>query len=546
MRKLKVRLLSHFSMIFILATAVGTFMLTIDNMYLFHSSLAELLEFNIPAVVAGDFIILILLLCVAAFFLRNYENKRDLQQSLIRLPERMFGALLLISFALSCLYHYADIVFNGGSLTELTVRDLWMLSKNFVSEISIALIIGTLQFALSRRVIRPYIVGLGPIEQSQAASSSFVRPLLIATLSFFFVTGYVSIEYLMINQTGNIDFNALLIIAGMRFGFGVVIFYILIVEMRGDLHTVLASIRGLLQGASSVMHKPIPVVSGDELGGLTEAFNILQRKMAQDYEEVQQELKLAFNVQQKLLPQTYRLHEGFEIAAVSIPSKEVGGDLFDIAELKDGGFAVMIGDVSGKGIPAAMLMSAALVLFRSELRKGGTPGEVLTRLNALFAGTLQGTMYITMGIGMWHHATSTWHYASAGHISPYLLSAGKRLETLSVCSLPLGIDAEETYEDLFCELRSGDRLLLYSDGVVETGTDEGEMFGFERFEKMIEGLPQSENVRDDLGRLMDCLPKSQDSRYDDDRTVMLIRCSESQETMSDVLARPLAEIAVGR
>ncbi|WP_274365982.1 PP2C family protein-serine/threonine phosphatase [Paenibacillus thermotolerans] len=547
MPKFKTRLLFRFAMIFTLAAAVGTLMLTINNMFLHGSSLAGLLRFNIPAILAGDFIILILLLLYASYQLRRIKDKRDLQARFIRLPAQSFGALIVISVVFSCIFHYLQYSFYGIALSDLTPRDLELLAKSFVAEISIALVIGTLQYALFRRAARPFLVELA-ISELPASSRGFViRPLLVASLSLFFIAGSMSMEYLVLSREDSIGLEALFVVAGMRCLFGGLIFYLLIKEIQGDLRTLFSGIRGLLEGEKKALHNPIPVFSSDELGRLTEQFNRLQTKIANGYREMEQELQLAYNVQQKLLPRTYRLHGDLEAAAVSLPSKEVGGDLYDIVDLNEGGIAVMVGDVSGKGIPAAMLMSASIALFRTELRRGGTPGEVLTRMNGILTETLQGTMmYVTMSIGIWHPASASWQYASAGHVAPYRLTEGGRLEQLPVASLPLGIDPDEEYRDQACVLQAGDRLLMYSDGIMETTAANGELIGFEGFERELVALPSDVDVREQLSQLMNRLKGQADSKYDDDRTIVLVRYASGAASRSKLTDRPFAEAAAGR
>jgi serine phosphatase RsbU (regulator of sigma subunit) len=545
MRKMKVRLLVRLSLIYTFAALVGTTLLTVNNVFLNHSTLLKLLQFNIPAVLTGNLIILVLLLILSGFWIRRVRNKTDLQMKLTKLPGRMFIGLLLISAAFSCIYHVLQFAFYDKSFTDVSARDIQVLIKNLISEQTIALIIGTLQYALSRRAVRPYVIRLGAKTFVPARSASFVIPMTVASLSCFFITSSAGIEYLIWNPTGEIDLGALAITVGVRFGFAVVVFYLLVVEMRGDLRAVLSSIKALVRGGAAKTHRPIPVVCNDELGRLTESFNGLQERMASAYEEVRQELQLAYNIQQKLLPHTHQLRDSYEIAAVSIPSREVGGDIFDIVEQGDGGVAIMVGDVSGKGMAASMLMTASLALFRKEIRKGGNPGDVLTRLNAQFAGTLQGNLYITMGVGIWEPEKAMWHYASAGHLFPYL-RRGEEVQEITVKgALPLGIDADEVYEQVSVNLQAGDQLLLYTDGIVEMEADEGGMFGFERLEDAMRMLPKSADARVQLKELMGRLPPSRGSRSDDDRTMLIVRLTETTKAVRHRHGKPAADLIAG-
>jgi len=523
MRKLKIRLLAKLAAIFALATAVGTVLLTVDNVYLNQIPFRNLLVFNIPAILTGDFLILLLLTTLSYRWLGDGDDARVFRIRLMRLPGRMLAALLLISAAFSVLYHYSYFLFHGVPIAELTAADWGSLAKSFVSEQTIALVIGTLQYALSRRAVRPYILALGPEEARPAALVSFVAAMSVATLSCFFIVSTVGYEYLSANDVGRVDIGAIGISAAVRVAFGAAVFYLLILEMRADVRTVLTEVKALLRDGDAHAHRPIPVVSGDELGELAESFNRLQRHMGKAYEETKQELRLAYQVQRNLLPDAERSREGLELAATSTPSRDVGGDLFDIVERPDGGLAVMIGDVSGKGMAASMLMTATLALFRKEARTSASPSALMRRLNALITESLQGRMYVTMGVGFWEPTRAEWLYASAGHVSPLSVRGGKAEEARALPSLPLGIDPDVSFAETTARFAPGDLLLLYTDGIVEAETEDGDLFGFDRLERLLEQLPAATTAGEALRRLTEALPPAGTGRYDDDRTLLLLR-----------------------
>ena len=523
MRKLKLRLLAKLSAIFALAVTVGTVMLTVDNVFLYGISLRKLLEFNIPAIVVGDLLILVILLALSSRWIGAGDDPRDLRVRLMRLPGRMLAGLLLISVAFSAIYDYVRFQVNDVSFKELTPADYAELANSFVSEMTIALVIGMMQYALTRRAVRPVLRSLGREEARPAKLRSLVVPMIAATFGCFFVVSTVGYEYLLGASQRPIAIGAVAAAAAIRLLFSMGVFYLLIAEMRRDVRTVRAEVKALERGGGASAHRPIPVLSGDELGELTEAFNRLQRHMGRAYEETRQELRLAYQVQKSLLPAAARSRGGIELAALSKPSREVGGDLFDIVDRPDGGLVVMIGDVSGKGVSASMLMTATLALFRREARTNGSPAALLQRLNGLVAETLQGRMYVTMGIGSWEPASSEWRYASAGHVTPMLVRRGKAEEYPAMPSLPLGIDLEEEYEETVARLLEGDALLLYTDGIVEAPAEDGGLFGFERLERALERLPETGSASEALRLLIERLPPEGEGRFDDDRTMVLLK-----------------------
>ncbi|WP_309120750.1 PP2C family protein-serine/threonine phosphatase [Paenibacillus sp.] len=523
MRKLKLRLLTKLAAVFALAVAVGTTMLTVDNVFLNHIPLRRLLEFNIPAILAGDLFILIVLSVFSYRWIGSGDDPEDLRLRLMRLPGKMLSGLLLLSIALSALYDVASIRRRGGSVLELTASDWADLAGSFVSEMTVALVIGTLQYALSRRAVRPVLLSLGTKESRPAPLASLLLPMSVATLSCFFVVSTAGFEYLSGTSHRPIEIGNIAVAAAIRLAFGMTVFYLLVAEIRQDIRTASAEVKALQQGGGASAHRPIPVVSGDEFGELAEAFNRLQRHMGRSYEETRQELRLAYQVQKSLLPAAARSRGGLELAALSAPSREVGGDLFDIVERPDGGLVVMIGDVSGKGVSASMLMTATLALFRKEARAADSPAELLRRLNMAIAETLQGRMYVTMGVGFWDAASSSWRYASAGHVSPLLVRGRRAEEAKALPSLPLGIDAEEDYAETIERLEAGDALLLYTDGIVEATAEDGELFGFARLERALERISEGGSAEQALRRLIELLPPPGQGAYDDDRTLLLLR-----------------------
>lgn len=569
MRKMKLRLLARLAAVFALAVFVGTIMLTLDNVLLNRIPLRKLLAFNIPAVLAGDLLILAILSAFAYWWLGRGDDLRGLRLRIMRLPGTMLAALLILSVAFSALFHSVSNRIDGTSFREYDAAAWSGLAHSFVSEMTIALIIGTLQFALSRRAVRSVLASLGLATERPAALPGLAVPVGAAVAGCFFIVSTVGYKYLAGASGGPIDIGAITAAASIRLVFCAAVFYLLVAEIRRDLRTVLTEVRALLRDGSDQAHRPIPVLSGDELGELAEAFNQLQRHLGQSFEETKQELRLAYQVQRSMLPAADRRMGPLTLAALSEPSREVGGDLFDVIERGDGILVVMIGDASGKGMAASMVMAGALGLFRKEARRCDSPGSLLGRLNEQLTETLQGRMYVTMGVGFWDPAVSEWRYASAGHLSPLLVRRGMAEEWAIQTALPLGIDSGVTYEETSLHFEKDDFLLLYTDGIIEAPMADGELFGFERLERALErsldrvseqstGLdserppsqapdrerPQAADqgrgrvqatdvvrertlrqdaVRESLLRLVHLLPPASEERYADDRTLLLLR-----------------------
>jgi len=519
-RKWRSRLLLRLTGIFGVSVAIGTLMVTFNNIFLHHIPFRDLLSFNLPAMLAGDVVICAVLLTFAGCRLRAARTPRQIQERLTRLPFELFVALMIVAALLSVGYHTSWYFAHGIALSEVT-RDDWISDAGaFVTEQQIALVLCVLQYALSRRAVRPVLQRLGRPDLP-GKPSGVTKPLIAAYIGCSLIVSSVVPDYIVTNEGSTVEYARLAAITGLHFLYGVAVFLMLSSEIRGDLRVVAHGIRTLAEGSRSTIHGPIPVATRDEMGELAEAFNALQRRTADKYEALRQELTLAYRVQRRLLRDTSRRVGEFRVAAVSVPCKEVGGDLFDMAETDDGRLAVMIGDVSGKGLPAALLMTAAVTVFRAELRRGGGPAELLSRMNAHFVPVLQGTMYITIAIGVWDAAGGRMRYASAGHVSPYRL-APEGVEAIDCGSLPIGIDPETSYRERTIALRRGDRLIMYTDGAVECDNGDGTLFGFERFERALSELPARTAPEKQVQWLLERLPNAESRRWDDDLTIMVV------------------------
>ncbi len=187
-----------------------------------------------------------------------------------------------------------------------------------------------------------------------------------------------------------------------------------------------------------------------------------------------QELKQAQEVQQVLIPEAIPAVPGFAIQSVYQPAGQVGGDFFQILPAKDGGVLVCIGDVSGKGMPAAMTVSLLVGTLRTLAHYSQSPGEILAAMNQRMLGRSRGGFTTCLVLVAAPDGTVT--IANAGHIPPYL--NGKELTLES--GIPLGIAAGAAYAETTFHQKEDDQIALVTDGVVEARAASGELFGFER------------------------------------------------------------------
>jgi sigma-B regulation protein RsbU (phosphoserine phosphatase) len=224
---------------------------------------------------------------------------------------------------------------------------------------------------------------------------------------------------------------------------------------------------------------PIPIYIGQIdslLFVLSIAAVLLHRfhKTTREKERAHAELEAARGMQEVMLPQHIGLTPGFAIETVYIPAQEVGGDFFRLFPAKDGSLLVIIGDVSGKGVKAAMLVSLIVGLLHKIVELTREPARVLADLNTSLSGHTGGR-FATCCCALIGSDGHLW-IANAGHLSPYC--RGRELETPG--GLPLGLAPEITYDQVDFNLTPGDRLVFLSDGVVEARSKSGELYGFER------------------------------------------------------------------
>jgi len=208
---------------------------------------------------------------------------------------------------------------------------------------------------------------------------------------------------------------------------------------------------------------------------------------AQERERIEQELQVSRRIQQASLPNEVPELEGWEIAPYYQPAREVGGDFYDLFELEDGRVGVVVGDTTGKGVPAALVESATSSMLRAVAQALGSssPGEVLAQVNETLVARIPSNMFVTCFYAILKPESGTLVYANAGHDLPYLRRRGGDAEELRARGMPLGLMPEMTYEEKQTILEADEAALLYSDGLVEAHDPKGEMFGFPRLRALI-------------------------------------------------------------
>jgi serine phosphatase RsbU (regulator of sigma subunit) len=212
-----------------------------------------------------------------------------------------------------------------------------------------------------------------------------------------------------------------------------------------------------------------------------------QQQEAQERERIEQELRIARLIQQTLLPKTLPQLPSYDVAAYYQPAREVGGDFYDFLDLEDGRLGLVVGDVTDKGIPAALVMATTRTVLRAAAQRLFSPGEVLRLSNEALVTDIPPNMFITCLYAILEPESGHLVYANAGHDLPYRRRAGRSegAEELRARGMPLGLMSGMDYEEKEIVLDKGESVLFYSDGLVEAHDPHREMFGFPRLQGLV-------------------------------------------------------------
>jgi serine phosphatase RsbU (regulator of sigma subunit)/anti-sigma regulatory factor (Ser/Thr protein kinase) len=214
-------------------------------------------------------------------------------------------------------------------------------------------------------------------------------------------------------------------------------------------------------------------------------------------ERIEQELRVAQLIQQQFLPHELPDLPGWRVAAYYGPAREVGGDFYDFIQLPDDHIGIVVGDVTDKGVPAALVMATTHSVLRAEAPRLVAPSEVLTRVNELLVDEMPAHMFVTCLYAVLDPSTGRLRYANAGHNVPYV-GAGGEVSELRATGMPLGLLPGMQYEEKEATLAPGETVLLHSDGLAEAHDPDRQMFGFPRVAALTGEAPDGEALIDRL------------------------------------------------
>src|SRR5215210_6276900 len=228
----------------------------------------------------------------------------------------------------------------------------------------------------------------------------------------------------------------------------------------------------------------------EEWGVGTAPSELMGERLKQEISErarVERELEVARSIQHASLPEEVPELEDWQIDPFYQPAREVGGDFYDFHLLPEGKLGLVVGDATGKGVPAALVMSTTLGMLQSTARALGSPspGEVLAQVNQTLVARVPTNMFVTCFYAILEPVSGSLSYANAGHDPPHVRRSDAAAEELRARGMPLGLMPGMGYEEEVASLREGESVLFYSDGLVEAHDPKGEMFGFPRLRALV-------------------------------------------------------------
>lgn len=200
---------------------------------------------------------------------------------------------------------------------------------------------------------------------------------------------------------------------------------------------------------------------------------------------IQEQVRLASKIQEELLPKSFPRIDGYEVAGRSLSAQQVGGDYFDFIPAPDSGWAICLGDVSGKGLPASLLMANVQATLRGQTLLATSARECVGRSNKLLYDSTSDEKFVTLFYGLLDPRTHTFRYSNAGHDHPFIFSASGEFTRLDTGGIVLSMFESFPFEEGVVNIAPGDVLVIYSDGVTEAMNLDGDQFGEKQLENVL-------------------------------------------------------------
>ncbi len=320
---------------------------------------------------------------------------------------------------------------------------------------------------------------------------------------------------------------------------GFLVILVVIVWIAGSITKPLRLLsRATQQIGSGNLDVEIPIIkSRDEVGRLADSFNYMKSSLKKYIKEltettaakerIESELKIAHDIQMGMLPKVFPPFPDraeFDIYAMLDPAREVGGDLYDFFFMDEDHLCFTLGDVSDKGVPAALYMTIVMTLIRTKASLELTADTVLSQVNQDISKDNPSAMFVTLFLGILNFRTGELQYCNGGHNPPYVIRASGDLEPLETThGMALGIDEDFSYQSKRLVLQKGESIFLYTDGVTEAMKSKEELFTEQRMEKELAVLKERPVKEVINGMLEKVEAFSEGVEQHDDITMLILR-----------------------
>jgi len=284
-----------------------------------------------------------------------------------------------------------------------------------------------------------------------------------------------------------------------------------------------------IRTSAIVIHRIAGDQIAEEWSESTGALEATRQRLEQEMierERAEQELQVARRIQQASLPDEVPELEGWQISPYFRPAREVGGDFYEFFELRDGQLGFAVGDATGKGVPAALVMTATCAFLGGvATASSASPGEVLAQVNEAVLARIPPNMFVTCFYGVLDPKSGHFSYANAGHNLPCCCHVEGASTELKARGMPLGLMEGMSYEENETILTVGESVLFYTDGLTEAHNSQGEMFGTPRLRNLLgerfeSGRALSATLMEELGRFT-----GEGWEQEDDITLVTLRRS---------------------
>ncbi len=380
------------------------------------------------------------------------------------------------------------------------------------------------------RDLGPMIAGLvgGPIAGIGAG-------LIGGLYRYFFLGGITTLPCSLATVLSGVFAGVIYLLNKRKFiGIGGAVIFAVCMELF-HMGLVLLLAKPYPQAVAVVQQVSVPMILSNALGILIFSYfieNLIkERKTTKErdnyYEELQRkkyELEIAHEIQDSFLPHEMPQLDGYDIYAVNIPAKEVGGDFYDFIPIKEGKLGVTIADVSGKSVPAALFMAVSRTVLRAKAMGNTNAVEVIKDANKLIAEDSNSGMFVTLFYAIIDLKNKTMDYVNAGHNPPVMFIRKTGLmDCLKAKGIALGAIDTIDLEDRKINLESGDLIVFYTDGVTEAQNNNGELFGEKRLYKLIKSNYDL-NAEEMVNKIKESVVSfSENQSQFDDITLMVIK-----------------------